>query len=132
MTSSARIYSVALALLVFFLTWAAVAAKPWIGSAESSAPDVRVAELAAREDQLQARGAEVQRILDERWATYDSQLTQRNEEIEAMRTSHKQDVRQAANMQEKLDRQAAAAQAPAPPPQVEVITLPPLTQTKSS
>jgi hypothetical protein len=132
MTSSARIYSVALALLVFFLTWAAVAAKPWIGTAASPAPDARVAELVAREDQLQARGTEVQRILDERWATYDEQLTQRNEEIAAMRTSHKQDVRQAAKVQKNLYRQAAAAQASAPPPQVEVITLPPLTQTKSS
>jgi hypothetical protein len=132
MTSSARIYSVALALLVFFLTWAAVAAKPWIGSAASGVPDARVAELVAREDQLQARGAEVQRILDERWATYDSQLSLRNEEIAAARKSNKTDVRQAAKAQKKLDRQAAVAQASAPPPQVEVITLPPLTQTRSS
>ena len=132
MTSSARFYSVALALLVFFLTWAAVATKPWIGSAASGVPNPRVAELAAREDQLQARGAEVQRILDERWATYDSQLAQRNEEIAAARKSHKTDARQAAKAQAELDRQAVAAQASAPPPQVEVVTLPPLTQTRSS
>jgi len=43
----ARLYALALALVVFFVTWAAVAAHPWA----TAKPDPRVAALAARDHQ---------------------------------------------------------------------------------
>jgi hypothetical protein len=97
----ARLYALALALLVFFLTWAAVAAHPWATTSSVSA-DPRLAALAAREQRVQRESVAVRRIVDHRWAVYRSKLQAR--------------------------RHALAA---APPP-VRVVTLPPLTITRTS
>jgi hypothetical protein len=64
----ARLYALALALLVFFMTWAAVAAKPWARSATT--PDPRLAALAAREQRLRQESVAVRRIVQHRWAVY--------------------------------------------------------------
>ena len=50
-----RLYAISLALFVFFLTWATVAAHPWSARATPRA-DPRAAALAARQLQLR-RGA---------------------------------------------------------------------------
>ena len=69
----ARLYALALALLVFFLTWAAVAARPW-ATAAASRPDPRLAALAAREQRLRHESVAVQRIVQHRWAVYRMKL----------------------------------------------------------
>lgn len=97
-----RLYAAAVSIVVFFLTWLMVAARPWL----PESTDPRVAALAAREQQLRAESAVVQRVVDQRWATYRQQLARRK----------------AQN----------AAQALAPPPSVRIVTLPPVTTTRSS
>ncbi|HZO62841.1 MAG TPA: hypothetical protein VFB35_07655 [Gaiellaceae bacterium] len=104
MTShTGRLYTLALALLVFFLAWAAFAARPWSRTANGAS----VKALAAREQRLHRQSLAVQRIVTRRWAVYRAQLRHRR----------------ALN---------AAAPAPAPAPSVRVVTLPPLTITRTS
>jgi hypothetical protein len=132
MTSATRLYALVLAVLVFFLAWAAVAARPWAAESGPAPADPRVAQLAAREERLREQGAEVQRIIDARWGAYERALSTRERQIDAA------ELPTARKKQKRLDRIAAAEQgpaqqAPAPaPPQVEIVELPPITQSASS
>jgi TolA-binding protein len=104
-----RLYSVALALFVFFLTWVAIGARPWAASGSQSDP--RLAALEQREQRVRRQSVAVQRLVRRRWATYQAQLRQRRSQIAAANHA-----------------QAAAAQAP----QVRVVSLPPVTSTRTS
>jgi hypothetical protein len=107
MTShTGRLYALALAVVVLFLTWAVVAAHPWIRSAPAAVADPRLAALKAREQRLRVEEAAVRKLLRRRWATYNRQLAARRRAIAA--------------------RTAPAA------PSVRVVTLPPLTVTRTS
>jgi hypothetical protein len=57
-----RLYALALGLVVFFLAWAVVAARPWA----TAAPDPRLKALAAREAQLQQEAKLVNQIVAQR------------------------------------------------------------------
>src|SRR4249920_408288 len=74
-----RLYALAIALVIFFLTWAGVAARPW-ASANS---DPRLAALALRQRQLSRESLAVRRIVQHRWAVYRVQLRQRRVQIAA-------------------------------------------------
>ena len=114
MTSHAgRLYALALALVVFFLLWAVVAARPWT----PAAADPRLRTLAVREAKLRREAVLVNRVVTRRWAAYHRALRARRAAIAAAR-----------------QRAAAAAAAPvyASAPAVRVVTLPPLTITRSS
>jgi hypothetical protein len=94
-----RLYAAAVGLLVLFVSWAAVAARPW---ATRAAPaDPRLAALQGREERLQRESAAVRRLVVKRWAVYRS-------------------------------RQAARSAQPAAAPAVRVVTLPPLTVSRTS
>lgn len=111
---AARLYAFALALVVFFLAWVAVAAHPW----QTAAPDQRRQALARREAELRHEAKLVHRVVAERWAAYRQALKQRRAEIAAAER-----------------RIAASAAAPAPAasaPSVRVVMLPPLTITRTS
>jgi hypothetical protein len=113
----ARLYASAIAILVLFLTWAVVAARPW--PAESATQDPRLAALERREAQLRKKTIKVKRAIDRRFAVYQVRLRKRQARIAAI---------QGANA-------AAAASAPAPAasaPAVSVVSLPPVTSTRSS
>jgi hypothetical protein len=101
-----RLYALAVALLVFFLTWTVVAARPWA----TASADPRVAALAAREQRVRLESVAVQRLVRHRWAVYRVRLHQRQSQIAAARA------------------QIAAA----PAPSVRVVNLPPLTVTRTS
>ena len=105
--TSHRVYAVVIAVLVFSVCWATVAARPWV----SGRPDPRLAALAQREQRLRAEATAVQKIVDLRMAAYRSALAARRRQIAA------------ANAQARI---AAAA------PQVRVVNLPPLTITRAS
>ena len=108
MTShTGRLYSLALALVVFFLAWAAIAARPWA----SAKADPRLAALAVREQQVRRQSIAVRRLVQHRWAVYRVQLKARRAQI-------------ASAQQAQL---AAAAS-----PSVRVVTLAPLTVTRTS
>lgn len=101
-----RVYATTLALVLFLLLWVVVAAKPW------SAPtaDPRLKALAIREARLRHEAKLVDRIVARRFATYRRALA----------------ARRAATAR------AAAAPAPAAAPAVRVVTLPPITITRTS
>ena len=105
-----RLYTLVVAVLVFVVAWAAIAAKPWV----SSKPDPRLAALAQRERLLRADAKLVRQIVATRSAVYRSALAQRQNRIAT-----------ASN------RTLAAAQINAAPA-VRVVNLPPLTITKTS
>ena len=81
MTSQiARLWTVVVGVLVFFLAWAAIAAHPWQTAA---AADPRLAALAARQQVLQRESLQVKQIVDRRWAAYRVALTQRKAQVAA-------------------------------------------------
>jgi hypothetical protein len=92
----ARLYALAVAILVFLVAWTAVAARPW-GSASTATPDPRVQALIVKQQRVRAEALAVQRVL-------------------------------AARRQQA----ALASTTPPPAPSVRVVTLPPLTITRTS
>jgi hypothetical protein len=108
-----RLYSLALALVIFFLAWAVVAARPW----STSAADPRLKVLAAREAQLRREAQLVNRVVARRWAAYRAALRVRQAEIATAKAR---------------SAQQAASYAAAPSAGVRVVTLPPLTITRTS
>jgi hypothetical protein len=98
-------YATALALLLFFLTWAVVAAKPWT----TPAADPRLKALALREAGLRREAKVVNAIVQRRYAAYHRRLAARRAAI-------------------------ARAEAAPPPsaPAVRVVSLPPITVTRTS
>jgi hypothetical protein len=99
----ARLYVAAASVLVLFLAWAAIAAHPWPAK-QSAAADPRIVALNARETALRAETVAVQRLLA---------------------VSRAQQARAAT-------RTVAARSAPAAQPAVRIVTLPPLTITRTS
>ena len=68
-----RLYALALALVVFFLAWAVVAARPWA----TASADPRLRTLAIRQAQLQHEAKLVKTVVAARWATYRVRLKAR-------------------------------------------------------
>jgi hypothetical protein len=67
----------ALALVVFFLGWAVVAAHPWA----TQAADPRLKTLGKREAQLRHEAQIVQKVVAKRWAHYRVELKLRRAQI---------------------------------------------------
>ncbi len=122
-----RLYALAAAVLVFFLAWAAIAAHPW-QSRKAAAQDPRVAALQLREQRLRAEALAVKRVVDKRWAVYRAQLAVRRQEIAAIKGANAK--------AQRASLASARAASPAGPtataPSVRVVTLPPLTITRTS
>jgi hypothetical protein len=125
-----RLYALALALFVFFLTWATVAGRPWSAHA-TPRTDPRAAALAAREVRLRHETVVVARLVHRRWTIYRKELRRRQQRIAAVNRANDAAARQA-----QLAASAAAA-APAgvsavAAPSVRIVSLPPLTVTRTS
>ena len=114
----ARLYAVLLSLVVLFVTWAVVAARPW--AAEAATKDPRLVALERREERLQRQSVRVKRIVERRFAKYEKRLRERQAAIAAI---------QGANA---AAAPAAAAPAAVSAPSVSVSALPPVTQSGSS
>lgn len=129
MTShTGRLYALALALVVLFATWTAIATRPWV--TQTAAADPRWTALVAREQRLRHESIVVNRLVKRRWAVYRVELRARNAQIA---TAHR--AQAAADRQAQLaaqQAQAAAAPVAAAAPAVRVVTLPPLTITRTS
>jgi hypothetical protein len=106
-----RLYALALALVVFFLAWAVVAAHPW--AAKTADPRLRV--LAVREAQLRHEAKLVQKVVAARWTTYRMRLKARRTVIARVDAAA-----------------AAAARAAATAPVVQVVNLPAHVITRTS
>ncbi len=114
-----RLYAAAVSLVSFFLLWAVVAAHPWA----TPRADPAVAALAARERQFRTDAAAVNRLVDRRWAAYRIALAARQKAIAAAAV---------AGARAPAPAPVATAPAPTAAPSVRVVTLPPLTVTKTS
>jgi hypothetical protein len=143
----ARLYAGALALLVFFVVWAVVAARPW---AEAGASDPRMAALERREQRLVRASRRVNEVVQRRFATYRRRLARRRKEIAAAEaaaaaaaaapvsaapaTSSSVVAAPSATTPSATATSAPAPAAPAPlaPPPVAVTAAPPVTSTGSS
>lgn len=112
--TSHRLYAVVLAVVVFLVTWAAVAARPWA----TAAPDPRITALTQREQRLRADAKSVEQVVAQRMAAYEVALKQRRAQI--------------AQAKARTTRSAQATPAPAATASVRVVELPPLTITRSS
>jgi hypothetical protein len=133
----ARLYALATSLIVFFAVWLAVSTHPWPQSTKVSAAavDPRIARLNARERHLRAETRRVNLIVKRRSSAYRTALAHRNHANAVARAHH--------NAQLTAARQAAlavtrAVSAPAygnsvtSPAAVRVVTLPPVTATRTS
>ncbi len=110
--TSHRIYAVVIAVAVFLVSWAAVAAKPWAIQKQDS----RLAALAQREQRLRTDAKLVQQVVDRRAAAYRAALALRRAQIAKVRARTSQLAQTVA----------------APAPAVRVVNLPPLTMTRTS
>jgi hypothetical protein len=106
-----RLYALALALVVFFLAWAVIAAHPWA----TASADPRLRTLAVREAQLQREAKLVRKVTAARWARYRVRLKARRALIAR--------VNAAAARAARAAQVATAATAAAAP--VQVVNLPP-------
>ena len=115
MTShTGRLYALAFALVVFFLAWALVAARPWA----TAAADPRLKAQAAREARLRSEARLVNRVVAQRWTLYRRELHLRNTQIASVRA-------RAAQLALGVHRGPGVGS-------VRVVTLPPLTITRTS
>jgi hypothetical protein len=103
-----RLYALALALVVFFLAWAVVAARPWA----TASADPRLRTLAIRQAQLQREAKLVQKVVAARWARYRVELKARRAQIARISAA-------AAAAAAQAQVQTATAAAP-----VQVVSLP--------
>jgi len=110
-----RLYALALSLVVFFLAWAVVAARPWA----TAAADPRLRTLAVREAELRREAKLVQKVVAARWAKYRVQLKARQAEIAKVNAA-------------AAAAQAAAAASAASAPAVQVVNLPAHVVTRTS
>jgi len=139
-----RLYVVAVTLLVFFVLWAVIAARPWASAATSKpAADPRLARLDRWQRQLKHEAKGVNRLLERRWSVYHRRLRKRQALIHRLDQRHAQQVAAARAAQAQAGTGAAtysatgASTAPAArvvtlPPQVKVVSVPPATAATSS
>lgn len=125
----ARLYAIALAILVFSLTWAVVAAKPW----SHEAKDPRLAALERRELRLRRESVRVQRVVERRFATYRRELGRREAAIAAANANAAAAAAPSVSVSGGSVSAPAASAAPAPAASsVSVVSVPPATSSGSS
>jgi hypothetical protein len=118
-----RLYALTLALVVFFLAWAVLAARPWA----TASADPRLNALAVREAQLRREAKLVGRVVTARWARYRVELKARRAQIARVNAA-------SAAAAAAATAQAATAAAPASTaaPAVQVVNLPAHVITRTS
>jgi hypothetical protein len=145
MTSNlGRVYAITLAIFVFFLSWAIIAARPCVSAPEAKT-DPRILALNAREQRLRRDAVEIRAIVQKRWTVYRAQLVRRKHQIVLRKKAQQKLLAQQAlaAQQAQVVRSApssptyhSAAPAPSAPsaPIVRVAppAAPPATKTKTS
>ena len=121
----ARLYAVAIALVVFFVTWAVVSARPWAASA-TPAKDPRLVALEQREARVHRESIRVRRVLKHRYHVYRVELRARKRQIAAVEAANARSASATVTV-------AAAPSWSAPSaPSVSVVSAPPVTSTHTS
>jgi hypothetical protein len=109
-----RLYGLALALVVFFLAWAVVAAHPWA----TASADPRLRTLAIRQAQLQREAKLVRKVVAAQWARYRVELKARHAQIARINAAAAAAAARAATAATVATAPTAAA------PAVQVVNLP--------
>ncbi len=122
--TSHRLYAVVIAVVIFLVSWAAIAAQPWA----SAKTDPAQTALAQREQRLRADAKLVQRVVDRRLAAYHLALRARQAQI----ASVKAQAAAAQSRAAQISASAAAVSSSQSSPSVRVVNLPPLTITRTS
>jgi hypothetical protein len=133
----ARLYALALSLIVFFGMWLAVSTHPWPQSTKASAPavDPQLARLNARERHLRAETRRVNLVVKRRYSAYRVALVHRNHANAAARAHHNAQLAAAHQAALAVARTASApvyGNSVAAPATVRVVTLPPVAATRTS
>ena len=115
-----RLYAVALALVVFFLAWAVVAAHPWA----AASADPRLKALAIRQVELQREAKLVRKVVEARWARYRVELKGRRAEIKRVNAANAA-AAAAAQAAAAVQTAPVATPAPAAAAPVQIVNLPP-------
>jgi hypothetical protein len=110
-----RLYAAAVGLVVFFLFWAAIAAKPW---ASTGSADPRAAAIHRREQRLAQETRRVNRAVERRFDVYRKRLARRKRAI--------------ARRERENAAMLAAGPAASPAAPSSVTAAPPVTTTSSS
>lgn len=120
------------AVVIFACSWTTIAARPW--QAEPKEPrNERLLALQERERYLHARAKQVQRLVKARWSEYRHDLKERQRAIAAAEREHQRQLKEArAAAAEIAAARARAAVRVVSSPVVSVVSLPPVTKTKSS
>ena len=135
---SLRLYVGAVTMLVFFVLWAVIAAKPWAKAATRPEKDPRLAALDRRQRRLEHEARLVKVALDRRWREYRARLQRREAQIRRLNRRHAEEVAAAAQVASSYAATvgsyggSAAARVVTLPPQVKVVTLPPATAPSTS
>lgn len=118
-----RLYAAAVGLVVFFLFWAAIAARPWAATGDA---DPRAAAIERREQRLARETRRVNRVVQRRFVVYRKRLAQRKRAI--ARRERDNETLVAAVPAASGSSTFTAPSAPA----VSVTPAPPVTTTSSS
>jgi hypothetical protein len=126
-----RLYVFSISLVLFFVLWAVIAARPWTAARSGVNPALRA--LEARERHLRHEARVVERTVRRRWAGYRRRLHARETQIKALERRHAAEVAAA----HAATASTAAYSVPESrvvtlPPQVRVVTLPPAGAATSS
>jgi hypothetical protein len=119
-----RLYALTLGLVVFFLAWAVIAARPW-GTTASADPRLRT--LAVREAQLRREAKAVSKVVAARWAKYRVELKARRAQIARVNA-----VAAAASAAAARAATVAAAPVASAAAPVQVVNLPAHVITRTS
>ena len=68
-----RLYALAASVLLFFVVWAGIAARPW-ATTKAATRDPRLVALAQREQRLRKEAGLVQQVVTRRYADYRRQF----------------------------------------------------------
>jgi hypothetical protein len=119
-----RLYAAAAAVLAFFVLWAAIAAHPW----RTSSADPRLTALAKREQLLRREAALVREIVTKRALVARAAARAAVANAAAANAAHARAQLASAQAQAQAQTPAQTQAAPS----VRVVTLPPLTITRTS
>jgi hypothetical protein len=127
-----RLYALAASILLFFVVWAVIAARPW-ATTKAASRDPQLVALAQREQRLRKEAGLVQQVVTRRYADYRKQfaaykvaLARRQAQIAAAKQAAAQQAAQLASVQQAAPAAASSSGG------VRVVTLPPLVVTRTS
>ena len=127
-----RLYVFSITLLLFFVLWAVIAARPWTAARSGVSPALKA--LNARERHLRHEARVVERTVRRRWAGYRRRLHAREAQIRTLERRHAAQLAaaNAAAVSTRLVQRPPASRVVTLAPQVRVVTLPPAGPSTSS